>query len=885
MCIRDRISYCVLLWVHIPLERKLYIMLNMIRLNRTKAGGRWRLPAYLFLFSLLFLNLSSTGQILDPVDWEFSATQDEGDQYILTFSAKIDEGWKVYGMDLDEGGPVPTSIFFDDSSAFEFAGEWKQLGRKKEFHDPIFDMQVTAFEKKAIFRIPVKVSGATEIKGFVEFMSCDDSQCLPPAEEEFSLSIMPAGLEAPAEDAQGGLLEPVKWNISSRKDGKDYIISFKASIMDGWKLYSQHLEEGGPIPTEFVIEDWAGTEALGVIEEVGKLNEAEEPLFNNMVLRWFKDEVSFEQRVSADGKEKVKGFLTFMTCDHKQCLTPTTIDFEVDLASGKNLLADGAVVQDGECRDLELANVDVESETESKGYLIMFLLGLGGGLIALLTPCVFPMIPMTVTFFTKGSGDRAKGIRDAVLYGLSIMLIYGLCGVPFVLGIVPNDILNNIATNPVLNILFFVIFVVFAISFWGYFEITLPSSLANKADAASQRGGLIGIFFMALTLALVSFSCTGPILGGITVSSLQGDATGVHVLSVLLGFGFGLGFPFALLALFPAWLKNLPSSGGWLDTTKKVLGFVEFGLAIKFLSNADLVMNWGLILRETFLIFWILTCLALVLNLAGILKLPHDPAKVKFAPVRVGIMVMFLGFAAYLTPGVFGKNLALISGFPPPMFYSYAQGWGKSTDQLADSDEATEVFYVDTIYMVQGKKITVRDSGEEVTDEDLRHGILEAKIEQEHCPVGIPCFHDIETGFAYAKLVNKPPHLDFTGWACVNCRRMEENVWVDPEVNRMLSEDFVLISLYVDEKKELPEDEKFVSCQFNKKIKTVGDKWANLQAVNFNVNAQPYYVILSPEGHMLAEPTGFTSKEKYMEFLQTGLENFNNDGTVAKAAP
>ena len=415
----------------------------------------------------------------------------------------------------------------------------------------------------------------------------------------------------------------------------------------------------------------------------------------------------------------------------------------------------------------------------------------------------------------------------AVTYGLSIAAIYTLLAVPFIVAKVPPDTLNEIATSAILNLVFFVIFVVFSISFFGYFEIQLPSSLANKADSASNTGGFIGVFFMAITLALVSFSCTGPILGSFLAGTLATNPDPYNILFVMLGFGSALGLPFALFAAFPAWLNSLPKSGGWLNSVKVVLGFLELGMALKFLSNADLVEQWGLLKREPFLAIWAILAFGLFLYLLGIIRFPHDSKLKKRHPFRIALASFFFICGVYFTSGIFGAGLELISGFPPPTFYSYAAASG-SNDAAANGDA--------------------------------------------HCPQGIPCEHDFEVAKARAIKENKPLLIDFTGWACVNCRRMEEGVWVDPEVKKIMSEEYVLVSLYVDEKAELPESEWFTSCKTGKRVRTVGNKWSNMQVVNFNTNSQPQYVALSPQGQKLAEPVGYTSKENYLNFLKAGLE-------------
>ncbi|WP_373517394.1 protein-disulfide reductase DsbD family protein, partial [Pricia sp.] len=435
--------------------------------------------------------------------------------------------------------------------------------------------------------------------------------------------------------------------------------------------------------------------------------------------------------------------------------------------------------------------------------------------------------------FTKHSEKKSKGIANAMLYGFFIVLIYFLLSLPFHLfDSVDSQILNTIATNIWLNVVFFVIFLVFAFSFFGYYELTLPSSWANQMDAASTKvGGGIGIFFMAVTLALVSFSCTGPILGGLLGSTVLGDGDVATNLSAgMTGFGVALALPFGLFALFPTWLNSLPKSGGWMTTVKVVLGFLELALALKFLSNADMVGGWGILKREIFLGIWIVLFVFLTLYLFGIIRFPHDGPKAKLPAVRKGIGVASAAFSIYLIAGLFNfSSLKLLSGFPPPHFYS--------------------IF---------------------ATESD--------------CPLGIDCFKDFDAGLAHAKKVDKPILLDFTGWACVNCRKMEANVWSEADIYPILKDEFVLISLYIDDRKELPEDQQF-DFKFDsgriKSIKTIGQKWGTFQSINFGAASQPYYVLLSPDLEVLNNAIQYTDRDTYRNWLLQGLQRFNETSVVS----
>ena len=497
------------------------------------------------------------------------------------------------------------------------------------------------------------------------------------------------------------------------------------------------------------------------------------------------------------------------------------IPFSVALANGKKvagfqilLPADATQAPSNAC------GTELASSNSSSSPWELLLLGFLGGLIALITPCVFPMIPVTVSFFTKRSKTRKQGIKNGLLYGLSIFLIYVLASIPFhIVGNVQPEIFNSISTNPWLNIIFFIIFIFFSISFFGFFEISLPSGIANKADSKSGLGSLAGIFFMAITLAIVSFSCTGPILGTLLVGSLQGGAWALTY--GMAGFGLALALPFSLFAIFPQWLQSLPKSGGWLDTVKKVLAFLELALAFKFLSNADLVQHWGLLKREVFLGIWAVISIALALYLRGFLLLPHDVKGAKISRARKILGDLAIIFGLILIVGMSPKNtylLKFLSGFPPPTHYSLFE------------------------------------------DKNNHQGLLANVV------------NDYEKAIQLSKQQNKPILIDFTGWACVNCRKMEENVWTDPAVMNFIQNNFILVSLYVDDKALLPVDKRFTystKAASKKEIISVGDLWATFQAENFNQSTQPLYVVMSPQQKLLSNPVGYTPNAKdYLNWLQ-----------------
>ena len=648
--------------------------------------------------------------------------------------------------------------------------------------------------------------------------------------------------------------DPIEWNTSVKKVSEtEYILISEAIIEEGWHLYSQSVPDDGPIPTTFFYDASKGGFSLidKTTEEKG--HTVDDPVFG-MKIKFFENSAIFQQRIKLLGEiASINASVEFMVCDDTKCLAPTEIDLVFNLKKGKtNNSKKSITINNNETNnllygmsksDMSLSTtkckdelITTTAEIKDKGNSLWSIFGLGflGGLLALLTPCVFPMIPLTVSFFTKKSGqNRSAGISKALLYGFFIFAVYVILSVPFhLLDSVNPDILNEISTNIWLNIIFFAIFVFFAFSFFGYYELTLPSSWTSKTTDGESSGGFIGIFFMALTLAIVSFSCTGPILGSLLAGSLTADGGAWQLTAGMAGFGVSLGLPFALFAMFPNMMNALPKSGGWLNTTKVILGFLELALAFKFLSNADLVAHWNLLKIEPFLILWILIFAGLALYLFGKLKFPHDSPikKLSFSRIAGGILVA--SFVIYLASG-FRVNqetktftpLTLLSGLAPPVGYSF----------MYPND----------------------------------------------CPNNLDCFKDLKTGVEYAKKVNKPILLDFTGYACVNCRKMEEHVWPIKKIDNYLRNDYVLISLYVDDKKLLPEEEQILVNRANggtRKLKNYGHKWANFQTQFFQTNSQPYYVLLNSDGtKILNKAVGYTPDENdYAQFLECGLEVFKS---------
>lgn len=530
--------------------------------------------------------------------------------------------------------------------------------------------------------------------------------------------------------------------------------------------------------------------------------------------------------------------LTFSTT---QLSASAEINYDCHPYYDNNGEFDAQKFQDALILDIEAQTVE-ETQAE-KSIWVIFFLGLGGGLIALLTPCVFPMIPLTVSYFTKGSGNKKQGIFQALLYGFFIFLIYTLVSAPFHLLNLAPDVLSQIATNVWLNLAFFIIFVIFAFSFFGFYEIQLPSSMANKVSSAESTGGVIGVFFMALTLVIVSFSCTGPLVGSLLAGTLTQGAW--YLTAGMAGFGVALGFPFALFALFPGMMSSLPKSGGWLNTVKVVLGFLELALALKFLSNADLVDPTLIIIyREIFFGIWIVITLLLSAYLFGLYSFKKG-VKEQIGKGRIGLGIFFFIIAGLLVPSLLGNDLVpvrnVLSGFPPPMQYSiFAQN---------------------------------HDTENNISDADL-----EKYNFSDECPYDLPCFHDFYEAQCYAKAVNKPLFLDFTGYACVNCRRMEENVWVDPEILKMLANDVVLVSLYVDDRTPLPAEQVMTikNGNYEKKLRNQGNKWSYFQAINFSFVSQPLYVMVTPDADkILMEPVGYTPNiEEYKGMIIDGINKY-----------
>lgn len=638
--------------------------------------------------------------------------------------------------------------------------------------------------------------------------------------------------------------EPIKFKTEWKQNSDtEAEIVFNATIDKGWHVYSTELGDGGPISATFNIDKIEGAETVGKLTPVGNEINEMDPIFG-MKVRYFKDKATFIQKIKiTDGNYNIKGYLEYGACNDENCLPPTSVDFNFNgtgVIAATDNKADNNEIAINTNQELELSPLKIGNSEktdywkpvinelnsfgehageESMSWIYIFLTGLAGGLLALFTPCVWPIIPMTVSFFLKRTKDKKKGIRDAWTYGASIVVIYLTLGLAITL-IFGASALNALSTNAVFNILFCLMLLVFAASFFGAFEITLPSKWSNAVDSkAEQTTGLLSIFLMAFTLSLVSFSCTGPIIGFLLV---EVSTTGSVVAPAIgmLGFAIALALPFTLFALFPSWLKSMPKSGGWMNVIKVTLGFLELAFALKFLSVADLAYGWRILDRETFLALWIVIFGLLGMYLLGKIKFPHDDDDQKVSVPRFFMALISLAFAIYMIPGLWGAPLKAVSAFAPPM---------------------------------------------QTQDFNLYKNEVHAK------------FTDYEAGMEYAKMNKKPVMIDFTGYGCVNCRKMELAVWTDQNVSKLLTEDYVLITLYVDDKTKLEEPITVTENGKERTLRTVGDKWSYLQRSKFGANAQPFYVLVDNEGMPLNKSYSYDEDiNLYIDFLETGLKNYKN---------
>lgn len=806
------------------------------------------------LLALVFFASLVQAQVLEPVKWRFSTEKLSADEYNLVFIADIEPKWHLYSQDIPMSPPA-TTFSFEKGEGFELIGKVTESPSVEQY-DPNFEMTLKFFSKEATFKQKVRVlpGQSPVIKGFVEFMSCDDTRCLPPAEETFSFSLQSesATQSTPAVSGPGmqsGPLDPVKWTYAiENKASGSFDLVFNASIDKGFHLYSLHIPQDGPLPTEFSFKPSDAFALSGEMKEESKGITAFDEQFK-MEITYFEEKASFRQRISSTEKAfSISGEIAYMVCNDQGCVA-LYHDFDIPVKDAK--LGTDAATETASASGMPQSDITGANASLWGFFLLAFL----GGLAAILTPCVFPMIPMTVSFFMKDKEHKAKGRIQAVIYGLSIMAIYTLIG--SILAVIAGpDIANWLSTHWIPNILFFIIFVVFAASFFGMFEITMPHWIVNKSDAKADQGGYMGSVFMALTLVLVSFSCTGPIVGTILVESAGGQ-----VLKPIIGmFGFSLAFalPFTLFAFFPGWLSNLPKSGGWLNSVKVVLGFLELALGLKFLSVADQTYHWGILDREVYLALWIVIFFLMGLYLLGKLKFAHDDDVPYLSVPRLVFSIITFAFVVYLIPGMWGAPLKALSGYMPPM---HTHDFDLNKMIRDNSSLATGSFSQD-------------NKQNELCETPKFH-------EKLHLPHGLQGYFDFEQGLACAKATNKPMFIDFTGHGCVNCREMEANVWSDPRVLRILQEEYLVVALYVDDKTELPQNEWVTSTYDNKVKKTIGRKYADFQITKFNVNAQPYYVLMGHNNDVLAQPRAYNlNVDEFVAFLEEGVRNFKAGKSV-----
>ncbi len=790
------------------------------------------------LLFLLTINMVQA-QILQPARWTHSVSKDSvavGDEVELIFRAVIDKAWYLYSSDFDPDlGPMVTEFSFEKSNSYSLIGGIVPINPKKKYDD-IWKGEVTYFKGMGEFRQKVKILDENlVIKGSYSYQVCSDidGKCIP-FDEDFTISVTTnkdnPGFEAVNLQSTGGfgnsgsygILNPVTWVFSlsdnDAKAGDEVELIFSGTIDEGWHLYSSdNTLDPGPIPASFHFNPHDSYELVGEVTPVDAQKKFDK-IFGGDVT-YFDGKALFSQKVTIKKVPvQIAGTLEYQICSEAD---GKCIPLEVDFAFGAGGVKAIPVAVSENKRGL-LQSRDTYSPYSLMSFMIVAFLA---GLAALFTPCVFPMIPMTVTFFTGKSKSRKQGVRNALFYGFSIILIYTLIGsilAPFM----GPEMANELATNWIPNVLFFIVFVVFALSFFGMFEITLPNTWVNKMDQKADKGGIAGIFFMAFTLVLVSFSCTGPIVGSILV-----EAAGGQILKPILGmFAFAMAFavPFTLFAIFPEWLNSLPKSGGWLNSVKVVLGFLELALALKFLSIADQAYHWGLLDREIYLAAWIVIFSFLAFYLIGKIRLPHDSPTEKIAVPRLILSIVVFSFVVYLIPGMFGAPLKALAGYLPPL-------------STHDFDLKSQVNSIPDYAFNDSEKLCEKPKYADLL----------------HFPYGINGYFEYKQALECARSLNKLLFIDFTGHGCVNCREMEARVWSDSEVLKKLTNDFVMLALYVDDKTELARADWYISDYDNKEKRTIGKQNADFQIRKFNNNAQPYYMILDQNEKPLVEPRAY----------------------------
>lgn len=840
------------------------------------------LSLFLLLLSLSTLQAQIPGleSSASPVEWKTKVEKQSDESFNLILEANIKEGWHMFSQHTPEGGSLPLELdFLEAGETYSLEGETKESPTKQQFND-VFGVDEIIWENKAVLtqEIKLKDSDVQFVKAELFYQVCeevcinenyyivfdlensaskvfsnyDEFEAYGNETKQITSSDQP-DFQGGQDDIFGGtgmqmdsqMESPVKWKAKVKEENdQEFQLVFQAEIKEGWHIFSQHTPEGGSLPLEIeYLADGENYETQGETEESPTKTQFND-VFGVDEIIWEKEATLTQNiKLTDENLRYIKAEMFYQVCE-EVCINEEyyfVFDLQEKTAEVFNNYDDFEAFGEDSDDGKSLVSSESSSSTTSssepdRSLITTFILAFLWGFAALLTPCVFPMIPMTVSFFTKQSKTKAAGKRNAILYGLFIIVIYVVLGT-IIVGAFGADSLNKLSTNVTFNIIFALMLIIFAISFLGAFDIVLPSSWANKVDKQADRGGIIGIFFMALALAIVSFSCTGPIIGTLLVQAASKG--GIAPIVGMTGFSFALAIPFGLFALFPGWMNTLPKSGGWLNSVKVVLGLLELALAFKFLSNADLVVQAYLLPREIFLAIWIAIFGMMAIYLFGKIQLPNDtkPERISVGRFLMGLLV--LAFTIYLIPGIWGAPLKMLSGYLPPEHYSespYGVGGGGSSS---------------------------------ASSRDVADGMIPG-------PQNILAFRDYYKGVEYAKQVNKPVLIDFTGMACVNCRKMEDRVWSHSEIKSIIENEVVLISLYVDIDEKLPEEEQYTSETTGKRIRTVGNKWSDFQIKHYQMHAQPYYVLLDPFSETkLNEPAGYTpNADEYRAWLRDGIDKF-----------
>ena len=841
----------------------------------------------IIFISFLFSGLLAVGQIDKAVQWEQSIVPagpyEEGQTVSLIFKAKIDAGFHVYSSVPPKDWPnLGTTFELDETTAgLSLNGGLKEEGGTPETsYDDIYETDITIFHDKITFIQDITLeAGTAQLDGYLRYQICDDSRCIPGSLDisqafevakkksetpsfspEASLTPVaeePSSQEQTASTSQFGdapvsapvlgsggtqdLLSQISWEqsfskVSDWQKGDTITLSFQAVIQDGQYIYSVNpSKEPSGIPTEYILdESSAGIQLLGSLQELSAPEKKFDEVFETEV-SYFKREAAFEQKLLVtENAPSLSGALIYQICNDAAC-----VNGKVETSYGDS----------SQNQTVSLAQTGTENKSgNSRSLWRAFLEGFIFGFASLLTPCIFPLIPLTVSFFTKQSENRAQGIRNGVSYGLSIVIIYTVIGL-LVTVLLGGDVMRQLSVSPTFNLILFALIFIFALSFLGLFEITLPSSWSTNLKKSSERGGFAGIFLMALALAVVSFSCTGPLVSTALFEAASGSSYLGPAVS-MLAFSSAIAIPFSLFAIFPGWMNSLPKSGGWLNSVKVVLGFLELALSLIYLSRADLVMHWGLLDRDIFIGAWIVIFMLLGIYLLGKLQLPHDSPMDRVSVPRLLMAMGSFWFALYLLPGLWGAPLNMLGGYIP-----------EDKSDMGVILQAGGTVYTGPSASTAGNDICTypnKISGHLAKD----------------TPNGFCAFYDLDQGLEYAKSVNKPVFLDFTGHTCANCRYLEKNMWIDPEVRKYITEEYVLISLYTDDREKLPE---ILKTEDGKKIRTIGDQWIQYQIDVYGSNAQPYYVLIDHEKQNLLPPTGYNPPldlSFYRNYFREGVEVF-----------